>query len=542
MNISFFGAAKMVTGSNSLIEVSGYKVLIDCGMFQGNEEIEKKNYDKFPYDPSEIDFLILTHAHIDHSGRIPKLVKDGFRGRVIATNPTYELCQIMLLDSAKIQESDVEWENKKRKRAGRKQLEPIYTTEDAINSLKYFEPYFLDQMIKLNDNIKLRFRDAGHILGAAIVELWLTENKETTKFVFSGDLGVKGRLIINDPEYIEDADYLIVESTYGDRLHQPQGEGTKELLEIIRTTAERGGTTLIPSFAVGRTQELIYEFNKYYEDPNTPEYLKIPIYVDSPMAIRATKVFESNASSFNEEATKRILSGDNPFEFENLRYVETQDESMLLNKFEFPKVIISSSGMANAGRIRHHLKHNLWNEKNSLVFVGYQAEGTLGRLLLDGKKRVKLLGEEINVKLEIHDVNGFSGHADMDGLLNWVGGFKKKPKKVFIVHGEDNSAHNLSNEIESRFKMPTVVPSLGDTYEIESSDLELQVKGEDLSKLYVKNIEFQMGKVKNQLEVMQGKKDQFLDEKLLNEDYDNINNRLIELNHILMDLNMLLGK
>lgn len=542
MKISFFGAAKMVTGSNYLVEVNNYKILIDCGMFQGNEAIEKMNYDKFPYDPSDIDFLLLTHAHIDHSGRIPKLVKEGFKGRIIATNPTYELCQIMLLDSAKIQESDVKWENKKRERAGKPLLQPLYTTEDANHSLKYFEPYFLDQMIKLNDNIKLRFKDAGHILGSAIIEVWLTENDETTKIVFSGDLGVRGRLIINDPEYIDEADYLVIESTYGDRLHPSQVEGSKELLGIINKTAERGGTTLIPSFAVGRTQELIYELNKFYEDENTPEYLKIPIYVDSPMAVKATKVFERNASSFNEEATNKILSGDNPFEFKNLRYIETQEESMLLNKYDFPKVIISSSGMANAGRIRHHLKHNLWNEKNSLVFVGYQAEGTLGRLLRDGKKRIKLLGEEINVKLEVHDVNGFSGHADMDGLLKWVDGFKKKPSKIFIVHGEDNSAKNLSHEIEARFGTETIVPELGDSYEIESRGIEIYNKGKNMDETYAKNIEYQIDKMKQQLGAMQGKEGELLDKKLLSKDYDNINNRLIELNHMLMDLNMILGK
>lgn len=542
MKISFFGAAKMVTGSNYLVEVNNYKILIDCGMFQGNEAIEKMNYDKFPYDPSDIDFLLLTHAHIDHSGRIPKLVKEGFKGRIIATNPTYELCQIMLLDSAKIQESDVKWENKKRERAGKPLLQPLYTTEDANHSLKYFEPYFLDQMIKLNDNVKLRFKDAGHILGSAIIEVWLTENDETTKIVFSGDLGVKGRLIINDPEYIDEADYLVVESTYGDRLHPSQVEGTKELLDIINKTAERGGTTLIPSFAVGRTQELIYELNKHYEDPNTPEYLKIPVYVDSPMAVKATKVFERNASSFNEEATNKILSGDNPFEFKNLRYIETQEESMLLNKYDFPKVIISSSGMANAGRIRHHLKHNLWNEKNSLVFVGYQAEGTLGRLLRDGKKRIKLLGEDINVKLEVHDVNGFSGHADMAGLLKWIDSFKKKPAKIFIVHGEDSSANNLAHEIEARFGTETIVPELGDSYEIESRNIEIYNKGKNIKTTYTKNINYQIDKMKQQLEAMQGKEEQLLDEKLLNKDYDNINNRLIELNHMLMDLNMILGK
>ena len=399
MQLSFLGAAQLVTGSNYLITTKNHNILIDCGMFQGSKETEKMNFREFPYDPKSIDILILTHAHIDHSGRIPKLVKEGFRGRILSTKATFDLCGIMLLDSAKIQESDAEWDNRKRQRAGETMIEPLYTSEDAEQSLKYFEPYLYNQRVDINGEISIRFRDAGHILGSSILELWITEENKTTKLVFSGDLGMPNRPIIKDPEYVEEADYLIMESTYGDTFHPPLKESAKQMIDIINKTALRGGTVLIPSFAVGRTQELIYELNEYYEYSDVEEYMKVPIYIDSPMAVDATEVFQKNSGSFDQATQDLILSGDNPFAFSNLHYIKSQEESMALNKSDYPKVIISASGMATAGRIRHHLKHNLWNPKNSLIFVGYQAEGTLGRLLLDGIKKVKLMGEEVNVAL-----------------------------------------------------------------------------------------------------------------------------------------------
>lgn len=543
MDIRFYGAAKMVTGSNYLIKTDEYNILVDCGMFQGSQELEKRNYEDFPYDPSEIDFLILTHAHIDHSGRIPKLVKEGFKGRIITTNPTYDLCKIMLRDSAKIQESDVEWENRKRQRSGKKPLESLYTMEDAENSINYFEPYFYDQKIKLNDNIHLRFNDAGHILGSAIVELWVKEKDEEVKVVFSGDLGMPGRPIINNPSYIEEADYLVIESTYGDTIHETYEDSTDKLIDIINKTVLRGGAVMIPSFAVGRTQELIYQLNKYYEyNPDVEEYMKIPIYIDSPMAIEATEAFKKNSSSFNEEARGLILRGDNPFEFDNLRYVKAQEESMALNKYIFPKVIISSSGMATAGRIRHHLKHNLWDGKNSLVFVGYQAEGTLGRILLDGKKKVKILGEEINVKSEIYDLEGFSGHADQSVLLDWVEKFKKKPKKIFIVHGEEESATALSTLIQHLYRIETIIPNIGDIFNIDKDEVEL-TKGVLIEPVMLKqDIENELKVAYNQFEALIDKSSEMVDEKLLTKKYDQIKNQLIDLQHTLMDLNITITK
>lgn len=543
MDIQFLGAAKMVTGSNYLIKMDKYKILVDCGLFQGSNEKEEMNFHKFPFEPSTIDYLILTHAHIDHSGRIPKLVKEGFRGKILCTKSTYDLCKIMLVDSAKIQESDVQWENKKRQRRGQKLSEPLYTMKDAEDSLKYFDPYFYNQNIIINEDISLKFKDAGHILGSSILELWVTEDGETNKIVFSGDLGMPGRPIIKDPEFIDDADYLILESTYGDRDHESYSYSTSKLIEIINNTVVKNGTVLIPSFAVGRTQELIYELNKYYEyNKDVEEYMKVPIYIDSPMAVNATEVFEMNSNSFNDEAKELILSGDNPFNFQNLRYIRSQEESMALNKSNYPKVIISASGMATAGRIRHHLKHNLWDPNNSLIFVGYQAEGTLGRILLDGAKKVKLLGEEIEVNLSIYDLEGFSAHADQKTLLNFIDNFKRKPKKVFLVHGEEGPANILSNIIEERFDIDVIIPNLGDSFTILKHDIELK-KGIKIEPAMLKeDIENEFTKVYNQFEALTKKTDQIYENKKMTKDYDLLKNKLIELQNNLMDLNMLLGK
>lgn len=543
MDIQFLGAAKMVTGSNFLIKMKKYNIIVDCGMFQGNNEKEEMNFKKFDFDPKSIDYMILTHAHIDHSGRIPKLVKDGFRGKILCTKSTYDLCKIMLLDSAKIQESDVEWENKKRQRRGQKLSEPLYTMKDAEDSLKYFVPYFYEQKIEINEDISLKFRDAGHILGSSILELWVNDEGERNKIVFSGDLGMPGRPIIKDPEFIDDADYLILESTYGDTNHESYSSSTSKLIEIINNTVAKNGTVLIPSFAVGRTQELIYELNKYYEyNKDVEEYMKVPIYIDSPMAINATEVFEKNSNSFNVEAKEMILNGDNPFNFSNLRYIRSQEESMALNKSNYPKVIISASGMATAGRIRHHLKHNLWDPNNSLIFVGYQAEGTLGRILLDGVKKVKLLGEEIEVNLEIYELDGFSAHADQKTLINFVDKFKIKPKKIFLVHGEVGPANALSAIIKEKFNIDVIIPNLGDSFTLLKDEIELK-KGIKIEPAMLKeDIENELANVYNQFEALTKHTDQIYEDKRMEKDYDLLKNKLIELQSNLMDLNMLLGK
>ncbi|MGF7058127.1 MBL fold metallo-hydrolase RNA specificity domain-containing protein [Brassicibacter mesophilus] len=542
MRIQFLGAAKVVTGSNYLITTNKYKILLDCGMFQGSEQLEKLNYEDFQFNPSEIDFVILSHAHIDHSGRIPKLVKEGFEGKIFCTQATSDLCEIMLVDSGHIQESDAEWENRKRKRAGKPLIEPLYTARDAALSLKYFSPALYDQKIKINEDISIRFKDAGHILGSSIVELWINENNKAVKIVFSGDIGMKDRPIIKDPEYIEEADYLILESTYGDRIHENVNKRVEELTDIINETVLRGGTVIIPSFAVGRTQELIYELNKYYEYNDELEtFMKIPIYIDSPMAVSATEIFQKNSYCFDDETKKLILNGDNPFEFENLHYVKSQEESMRLNNYSFPKVIISASGMCTAGRVRHHLKHNLWKKKNSVIFVGYQAEGTLGRILKDGSKKVKILGEDIVVDAEIHSIEGFSGHTDQVGLIDWVKGFKKLPKEIFIVHGEDNSSEALAKLISTQFNVKTIIPTMGYSYEIKEDMIESNGKNLMEAIKLKESIKEELQEVYDQFESLVTKTDLMIDEKRLKTDYDELKNKLIELQQKLLDINMIIS-
>ena len=472
MKISFCGAASGVTGSCHLIETDKYKVLLDCGQFQGGEDPDAMNRADFPFNPAEIDCVILSHAHVDHCGRLPLLVKRGFKGLIYCTDATADLVDVMLKDAAHICEQDAERDNRKNTRAGRPLVEPLYTTNDAMDALKHIEPVIYDTLIVLNEQMKVVFNDAGHILGSAIIELWVTEGENTSKIVFSGDIGMKGRPIINDPTIIKKADYVIMEATYGNRLHEPNKESVDRLLSIIAETAERGGNTVIPSFAVGRTQELLYQLNKVYDGdtPYTKRLRNVPVYVDSPMSVTATEVFRTNAQAYNEEMKDYILSGDHPLDFQGLHYSKTSAESMQINVDNTPKVIISASGMCDAGRIRHHLKHNLWNEKCSVVFVGYQAEGTLGRLLLDGAKEVKLFGEAIEVNAQIHNLEGFSGHADRDGLFEWLSGFQKKPKKIFLVHGEEESKNEFAEFVRERLGWDCTVVHHFCSFEIGGED------------------------------------------------------------------------
>lgn len=543
MKIQFLGAARVVTGSCFLLTTEKSKILIDCGLFQGSSSLEKLNYEEFPFNPADIDFLILSHAHIDHSGRIPKLVKEGFEGKIISTKATSDLCEIMLVDSGHIQESDAKWENKKRKRAGKPLVEPLYTVKDAIASLRYFKPVLYEQKIELNDEIAVRFKDAGHILGSSIVELWVKESNRTSKIVYSGDIGLPNKPILKDPALVEDADYLIIESTYGNRIHENLEDRVHKLTDIINTTITRGGSVIIPSFAVGRTQELIYELNKYYENNHSlDEFMKIPIYIDSPMAVSATEIFQNNSDCFDDEAKKLILSGDNPFEFPNLYYIRSQEDSMKLNSYEFPKVIISASGMCTAGRIRHHLKYNLWKKENSIIFVGYQAEGTLGRIIKDGAKKVKLLGDEVAVEAEIYSIEGFSGHTDKKGLINWIKGFKKIPSNIFIVHGEKESALGLAQAIEDNFNIKPVIPNMNSVYELDTSILE-DTQYDMVETIKLKDdIKEELQRVYDQFEGLISKTGKIIDDKTLNEDYDSIKNNLIELQKKLMDLNIIVSE
>lgn len=470
MNITFYGAAEDVTGSCHMVNAAGHKFLIDCGLFQGNLTDQMLNYEEFPFNIQEIEFMILTHAHIDHSGRIPKLYKAGYKNPVYCTSATRELCKIMLPDSGHIQENEIEWVNRKRMRAGKKPNDPIYTEQDAIDCLEIFKGLEYNTRIKVNDDISFELKDAGHMLGSAIVELYLKENGEEKKVVFTGDLGNKNLPIINDPITIDSADILIMESTYGDRLHSSIKDQSSKFIQIILETIRRGGNVIIPSFAVGRTQEILYEINKYLTDDRVKDELsKVPVYVDSPLAVNATRIFESQHSYYDEEALSYLLKGDNPLVFDNLHFVETSEESQALNDDTEPKIIISASGMCEVGRIKHHLKHNLYRSECTILFVGYQAEGTLGRKIMNGEPLVKIFGEEIAVKAEIKSLDAFSGHADRDGLLNWVGAMNKKPEQIFIVHGEKEAQKVLKEYIEQGFKINSIIPAYQEQYDVNGT-------------------------------------------------------------------------
>lgn len=488
MKITFLGAAKTVTGSNFLVEAAGKKFLVDCGMYQGKITEELENSDPFIYDVHDIDFMLLTHAHIDHSGRIPKLYNDGYRNPVYATKATCDLCEIMLPDSGHIQEVEIEWKNRKRMREGLDPLPPLYTAEDAYNTLEIFKAVQYDDIVEIDDNISVRFNDAGHMLGSAIIEIWVTEDGKTTKAVFTGDLGNNDLPLLDSPTMISNADYLIMESTYGSRLHMRNDDKAQMFLDIVSETLDKGGRVVIPSFAVGRTQEILYEIDKLKEDLGQDEefykkYQKImtvPVYVDSPLAISATEVFKKNTELFEEEIQEKIKRGDNPLEFRELHFTQTADESKALNMDTSPAIIISASGMCEVGRIKHHLKHNLWDPNNTILFVGYQAPGTLGRSIVDGATKVKIFGEEIAVNARIEYIEGYSGHADQTWLLNFVYSFTNPPKHIFLVHGEEEGQEILKQKIEETSECKVSIPNFGDSFELGAEGPTLLAETEEI--------------------------------------------------------------
>mgnify|MGYP004629250501 FL=1 len=476
MKITFLGATRTVTGSNFLVEACGKKFLVDCGMWQGNAEIENQNKEEFCFDPKEIDFMLLTHAHIDHSGRIPKLYNEGFKNKVYAHKATCDLCALMLPDSGHIQEMENEWKNKKRKRRGEKEIPPLYTAEEAARSLEIFEPVQYDEIIEITPDIHVRFNDAGHMLGSSIIELWVKEDGMEKKTVFTGDIGNNDIPLLSPPTMIEDTDFLVMESTYGSRLHLKNEQKAEMFLNIVSETLDNGGTVVIPSFAVGRTQEILYEINKLKEVKDNPEFrrkyrtlMKSDVYVDSPLAISATEVFKENMDLFDDKTKEEMLKGDNPLEFPGLKFTRTADESKELNEDNTPSIIISASGMCEVGRIKHHLKHNLWNPQSTILFVGYQAPGTLGHSIVNGAKTVKIFGEEIAVNARIEYIEGYSGHADQELLMNFVYSFIKKPKHIFLVHGEPESQDVLANKIESETGIGVTTPEFGETYNIDDT-------------------------------------------------------------------------
>ena len=538
MKVTFLGATKTVTGSNFLVEGAGKKFLVDCGMYQGSATDEFENEEPFLFNVNEIDFMLLTHAHIDHSGRIPKLYNEGYRNQVIATKATCDLCSIMLPDSGHIQEMEVEWKNKKRERKGEEPLPPLYTAADAAKCLEIFRPVQYDEIIDIDENIKVRFNDAGHMLGSAIIEVWVTENGKTEKIVFTGDLGNNDIPLLSPPTMIENTDYLVMESTYGNRLHMRNDDKAKIFLDVVYETLEKGGTVVIPSFAVGRTQEILYELNRIKEDEHDEEFYKkykklmsVPVYVDSPLAISATEVFKENMNLFNEETQKIINEGDNPLEFSGLKFTRTADESKALNASQESSIIISASGMCEVGRIKHHLKHHLWEPNSTILFVGYQAPGTLGRKLVDGEKKVKIFGEEIAVNARIEYIEGYSGHADQEWLMNFVYSFTYPPKHIFLVHGEPEGQIVLKQKLEENTNIPITIPDFGESYEL-NENIDMVGKVNDTAKERYLRLEVleRMNTLKEELEDMSNIiKEEYLDKSVADDEIIKIKDRLKDL-------------
>ena len=447
MKLSFFGAAQCVTGSCHCLEANGKKILVDCGLQQGRDEVSNE---EFPFAAGSIDVVLVTHAHIDHSGRIPMLIKQGFQGRIVTTRLTADLLDIMLQDSAHIQEADAEWKNRKGVRSGAPHVEPLYTVEDAARVREFLSPCEYGEKVQLCEGVTAEFVDAGHLLGSASIILDVTEGDVSKRIVFSGDIGNVNQPIIRDPTPISGADYVVMESTYGDRNHEAVWSYTDDLAAIIDETIAKGGNVVIPSFAVGRTQELLYFIREIKDQKMVKSNPDFPVYIDSPLAKKATTIFTGNLHGYlDEDALELVKDGTHMFNFTNLRMTETSEESKALNMDPTPKVIISASGMCDAGRIRHHLKHNLWRPECAVVFVGYQGEGTLGRTLLEGAQSVKLFGEEIAVAARIVNYHGLSSHADRDHLMGWIESFKApKPQHVFVVHGDREVAPFFAKTVE----------------------------------------------------------------------------------------------
>ena len=482
MKIEFVGGARTVTGSSYIITDDDFTIMVDCGMFQGRQELQQRNQLDLIYDPPKIDCMLLTHAHIDHSGLIPKIVKGGFFGNIYTTKATVDLCTVMLPDSAHIQEIDAKQINKRNKKLGRPEVEPLYTVEDAMKSLENFVPVNYGEIVQIHPRVEVRFRDAGHILGSAFIEMWISEKGKKTKLVFSGDIGTQEQAIIKDPEPLDEADYLLIESTYGDRLHKSKEDTYEEFKRILLESINKNGNIVIPAFAIERTQEIIYTLNMLFLRKEIPS---IPVYIDSPLAISATEIFRANSQCFDEDMKKVIMSGDNPLDFPNLKFTKSAEESKLLTQEGKGCIIISASGMCNAGRIKFHLQSNLYKSESSIIFVGYQAEGTLGRRLVDGAKQVRIYGEDIAVNAKIHTLGGFSAHADKNGLHNWVITNKNPKTKIFVVHGEEESTEKFAEHLTKELGYTAYAPHWGEIIDLETMNSEYASYGQVIADRFV---------------------------------------------------------
>ena len=480
MKITFIGATHEVTGSCYYLEAAGKKFLVDCGMEQGPDYYENK---EIPVPPGELDFVLLTHAHMDHSGNLPAIYAKGFHGPVYATEATCNLCDIMLRDSAHIQMFEAEWRNRKGRRQGKPEFVPAYTMEDAMGVLRNFVGCPYDQGIIVGEGIRVKFIDAGHLLGSSSIEIQISEDGVDKTIVFSGDIGNTNQPLIKDPVYLKKADYVVMESTYGDRSHGERPDYVKLLADIIQETFDRGGNVVIPSFAVGRTQEMLYFIRQIKAEGLVHGHGNFKVYVDSPLANEATNIFGMHKyDCFDEEALELIRKGINPLSFPGLKISVTSEDSRAINFDEDCKVIISASGMCDAGRIKHHLKHNLWREDSTILFVGYQADGTAGRALLEGAKEIKLFGESVYVAAKICRMPGISGHADVNGLIDWIKAFEEKPQKVFITHGEDSVTELFAARLRDEMGYDTYAPFSGTQFDLATGAFIYEAPGVKIKK------------------------------------------------------------
>ncbi len=460
MKIRFLGAARVVTGSCYHLITDSLQILVDCGMYQG-KNADEVNRQPFQFDPGQIDVLLLTHAHLDHSGLLPKLVADGFKGDIVATAGTAELVEIMLLDSAHIQERDAEWMTKKSFRAGKDQIyQPLYTEEDAKGVMPFVKKVNYMETLQLKSGVRYRFIDAGHILGSGSLEIWLNNGDEEKKIVFSGDIGKNDNPIINDPQHIDNANYVVVESTYGNRLHRGIEESIEEMVQAIKNTFKKGGNVLIPAFSVGRTQDILYILNRLVKQDRLP---KLNVYVDSPLADKATKIYMAHPEYFDAEALTAFKFRSN--EGMNLHFTTSIEESQKINRIKSGAIIIAGSGMCDGGRIRHHFKHNIWRPECSIIFTGFQVKGTLGRHIIDGAKSARILGEEMVIRAKTYTIGGFSAHADQKELLEWLGTITNRPK-TFVTHGEESVSLEFEKVIQEKLGFETYVPHKGEELEI----------------------------------------------------------------------------
>jgi metallo-beta-lactamase family protein len=474
MKLTFLGAARTVTGSHYLLEACGKRILIDAGMHQGPEHMRQQGRPDFHLDYTTVDLLLLTHAHIDHSGNLPLIARLGFKAPIYATSATSDLCEVMLPDSAHIQQEDAEHDLRKWINMGRvgPPPAPVYDLEDVEAALKLFKSVQYDEIVELAPGLRARWRDAGHILGAASIEVWAEDKPgEVTKIIFSGDIGHSGRVLLNDPSLYDDADFIVMESTYGNRRHEPVHLQQEVLKEMLNTASRTKGHVIIPAFAVGRTQELLYAFNELIENNLAP---RLPVYVDSPLAISATEISQRHPECFDDDTRALLAKGDDPMDFPGLVLTRTSQESKKINVHQGPMIVIASSGMCTGGRIRHHLQNHLDHGNDIILFVGYMAAGTLGRYLLEGNREVKLFGEKVRVRARVRSLSAFSAHADVDGLLKWLGQVKG-PRAVFISHGEEETALDFAALAHQQLGAPTLVPEFCDTFDLSSAG-ELQGK------------------------------------------------------------------